>query len=303
MFRSSRRFSALAIGASMLSLGCGIDGSVGVDASLDVAALLTGGAPPASTSEEPVIFAADSRNHIVAFAESRPGHALYRAAITGMASGESIVGLDFRPSNGKLYGISTHGRLYVFDQRGPSGAAVSATAIAELGSRAWLGFEFIPSSDRIRVQGDNGLNLRLHPDFGVVVAIDGALRYVSGDVAAGSSAMIVATAYTNGEYNGGSAPSGSVLFALDATNDALVTMTSTSPNESQMRTVGRLGVDFTSHSSLDIAGSGQWALASLTTEANANASTLYRVDLGNGRAQALGRIAGEGSIRAMAVRR
>jgi hypothetical protein len=301
MFRSSRTFGSLALGASLFSLGCGIDGSLGVDTSLDVAALLAGGPPPASTSEEPVIFAADSRNHLVAFAESRPGQALYSAAISGMASGESIVGLDFRPSNGKLYGMSSHGRLYVFDQRGPSGTAVSATAIAELGHRAWLGFEFIPNSDRIRVHGENGLNLRLHPDFGVVVAVDAALRYVSGDIASSGGAVIVATAYTNGEYNGGSAPSSSVLFALDAANDALVTMTA--PNDGQVRTVGRLGVDFTAHSSLDIAGSSQWALASLTTAANADASTLYRVDLGSGRAQAIGRIAGEGSIRAMALRR
>ncbi|MGQ0537786.1 MAG: DUF4394 domain-containing protein, partial [Gemmatimonadaceae bacterium] len=225
----------------------------------------------------------------------------YSASISGMASGETIVGLDFRAANGKLYGIGSSGRLYVFDQRGPAGTSVSATAIAELNGRTSLGFDFNPAVDRIRVHGDGGLNLRVHPDLGIVVAVDLPLRYLSGDVSAGTTAEIVATAYTNADFNGGTPPSGTTLFALDARGDALVTFAS--PNDGQMRTVGELGVKFTSQSSMDIAGSGNSAIAALTSEANANATTFYRVDLTNGRAQAVGRIGGDATIRAIAARR
>ncbi|MGQ0641988.1 MAG: DUF4394 domain-containing protein [Gemmatimonadaceae bacterium] len=302
MLRSFRTMYSLIIAASNLgSLGCGLDAAVGVDANIDVAGMLAGGPPPASADQEPVVFAADSRNRLVAFTESRPGRLIYSATIAGMASSEAIVGLDFRASNGKLYGISSSGRVYVFDQRGPSGTAVSATAVAEVSGRSDVGFDFNPTVDRIRIHGSGGLNLRVHPDLGVLVAVDLPLRYVSGDVSAAATAEIVATAYTNGDYNGGTAPTSTTLFALDARGDALVTFAA--PNDGQMRTIGELGVKFTSQSSMDIARGSSSAIASLTAEANASASTLYRIDLTNGRAQAVGRIGGDATIRAIAARR
>ncbi|MGQ0538017.1 MAG: DUF4394 domain-containing protein, partial [Gemmatimonadaceae bacterium] len=119
MMRSFRNLYPFAIAVSSLaSLGCGVDAAVGVDGNIDVAAMLAGGPPPPSNSQETVVFAADSRSRLVAFTESRPGRLIYSASISGMASGETIVGLDFRAANGKLYGIGSSGRLYVFDQRG-----------------------------------------------------------------------------------------------------------------------------------------------------------------------------------------
>src|SRR5690606_11795882 len=52
-----------------------------------------------------------------------------------------------------------------------------------------LGFDFNPTVDRIRLVTDNEQNLRLHPETGMVVAIDGNLN--PGD------RTVNAVAYTN----------------------------------------------------------------------------------------------------------
>ena len=94
-----------------------------------------------------------------------------RQAITGLASGEVLVGVDFRPSTGVLYGIGrigtdATGQLYIVDVASGAASAVGARAIPLSG--ASFGVDFNPVPDLIRLVSDARQNVRLNPANGTV---------------------------------------------------------------------------------------------------------------------------------------
>jgi hypothetical protein len=113
--------------------------------------------------------------------------------ITGLTAGQVLVGIDYRPNNGLLYGLGYNSatgatQLYTIVP-GASGMASVATAVnptpivlnlgnASAGnSSKRIGFDFNPMADRIRVVSTNGTNYRLNPNDGSLVAQDGTLAY------------------------------------------------------------------------------------------------------------------------------
>lgn len=57
---------------------------------------------------------------LMSFTAANPGTILARTAITGIANGETLVGLDFRPATSELFGLGYNastqtGRLYVLN--------------------------------------------------------------------------------------------------------------------------------------------------------------------------------------------
>ncbi|RYY08635.1 MAG: DUF4394 domain-containing protein, partial [Cytophagaceae bacterium] len=113
--------------------------------------------------------------------------------ITGVTAGQVLVGIDYRPNNGLLYGLGYNAatgatQLYTIvpgASNTPSVAtAVNATPIVlNLGnttsgrSSMRIGFDFNPAADRIRVVSTNGSNYRLNPNTGGLAATDGNLAY------------------------------------------------------------------------------------------------------------------------------
>jgi DNA-binding beta-propeller fold protein YncE len=61
------------------------------------------------------IYAVDSKALLVAFDSARPATTLAMSVIRGLAPGESILGIDFRPANKKLYALGSTSRVYVVD--------------------------------------------------------------------------------------------------------------------------------------------------------------------------------------------
>jgi hypothetical protein len=115
------------------------------------------------------------------------------SSITGVTAGQMLVGIDYRPANGLLYGLGYNSatgdtQLYTIVP-GASGVAsvatpVNATPITlPLGqagnspSSKRIGFDFNPAADRIRVVSTNGRNYRLNPNTGGLVTQDGNLAY------------------------------------------------------------------------------------------------------------------------------
>jgi len=115
------------------------------------------------------------------------------STITGLTAGQVLVGIDYRPNNGLLYGLGYNSatgatQLYTIAP-GASGMAsvatpVNATPIVlDLGnasagnSSKRIGFDFNPAADRIRVVSTNGRNYRLNPNSGGLAAQDGNLAY------------------------------------------------------------------------------------------------------------------------------
>src|SRR5262245_60309492 len=118
--------------------------------------------------------------NLVSFDLNTPNIATSTVPIVGLAAGETLVGIDFRPLNGLLYGLGVNAAtdiatLYVISTRtGVAGAVGSFSGVGDLPSGGF-GFDFNPSVDRIRVTTDTGLNFRLNPNTGGVAGIDAAI--------------------------------------------------------------------------------------------------------------------------------
>ena len=120
-----------------------------------------------------------SNNSLIAFDTTNPDNPNPAVPITGVGTGETLVGIDIRPQTGRLYGLTTSAagvRLYVISPE--SGVATPLTAapvqfddgtnpVPIQGTN--FGFDFNPTVDRIRVVTDAGQNFRLNPNTGTLV--------------------------------------------------------------------------------------------------------------------------------------
>ncbi|MBA2269191.1 MAG: DUF4394 domain-containing protein [Verrucomicrobiota bacterium] len=89
-----------------------------------------------------LMVALTSDNRLLFFDSASPNTVTKIARITGLQAGETLIGIDFRPANGSLYGLATSGRGYQIDIS--SGKALAGTATVALnGTR--FGFDFNPS--------------------------------------------------------------------------------------------------------------------------------------------------------------
>jgi hypothetical protein len=240
-----------------------------------------------------IVFGLTTTNQLVLFSANDPGRIGYGVPIRGLASGERMLGIDFRPANGKLYGVSSASQLYVISPVSGIAQRVGVPFIPALAGNEF-GVDFNPTVDRLRIVSDTGQNLRVNPDTGAVAAVDGALNFAPADANAGRTPMAVAAAYTNNVAGATS----TMLYDIDAGRDVLVTQTP--PNAGTLNTVGSLGVKTSAPAGFDIAGTSSSGLAVLRP-GNGNASLLYRIDLATGKAFALGRVGGGSAIQDIAI--
>lgn len=246
----------------------------------------------ASPTGPRTVFALTNNNLLLSFNSNAPANVLATTGLSGLATGETILGIDFRPATGALLGISNQNKMYTINTTTGVVTQVGTTAFTPVLSGTHVGFDFNPTVDRIRVHTDLRQDLRLHPETGAVAAVDTALAYAAGDVGAGAAASIAGTAYTNSVAGATS----TVLFAIDSERDSLVRLNN--PNDGQLTTVGPLNISTTSDIGFDIAADGA-AYASLTT---GTASTFYTLNLTNGGANLVGAIGtGNQVIVALAV--
>jgi hypothetical protein len=220
------------------------------------------------------IFGIDTGNNLLRFGSMSPQNVTLNVAITGLQTGETVLGIDFRPANALLYALGSTSRLYVVDTTTAVATAVGFSAVgpfATLLSGASFGFDFNPTVDRLRVLSDLEQNLRLHPDNGNIAVIDTALTFAFGDPYYGNDPGIVATAYTN-SFVGASS---TTLYAIDANREALVVLQA--PNSGRMTRVGTLGtLDVNGATGFDIHGKTGVAYATLTASGK---SKLYTINL------------------------
>src|ERR1700712_460355 len=57
-------------------------------------------------------FGVDGSGNLVKFSVATPGIILSTTAITGLALGDTVIGLDFRPATGDLLALGSGSRLY-----------------------------------------------------------------------------------------------------------------------------------------------------------------------------------------------
>ncbi len=223
-------------------------------------------------------------NRLFFFDDATPGTIIRTAAVTGLQSGETLFGLDFRPATGQLYALSSTSRLYQLDVNSGAATAVgSAGAFSIVGTN--FGFDFNPTADRIRITSDSDQNIRVNPDDGTATS-DLTLRFAAGDPNDGVNAAVVASAYTNNFAGAGA----TILYDIDQNLDVLVIQDP--PNNGTLRTIGPLGVDTGENTGFDISGVTGRAYASLTVGGPlSGVPSLYTIDLVTGAATLIGEIA------------
>lgn len=232
--------------------------------------------------------------------------------VQGFASGEKIVGIDFRVARGDLYALSNQGRIFIINLSSGVATLVPGSKPTEPINDGHWGFDFNPAADKMRVVGKQNLNLRLHPDTGAIVDFDGKtlgtqmdprLTYDQGDVNAAYTPDIVAAAYT---YN----PTNEKLttnYAIDKQRGTLVMQgtkegatPAVSPNLGVLYTIGGLGIEPIQDASLDISDINNVALGTITTSASLPAK-LVVIDLTTGRAELLGHFPRGKTITGLAI--
>ena len=231
---------------------------------------------PAPVIQGRALYGLTCSNNLVEFGSGNPSTLARYVAITGMTAGASMVGIDFRPADGRLYGVGTDSRVYTIDTLTGAASAV-AGAFTPGVSGEHFGLAFSGAQDRLRLSSVEGnQNLSIDPLTGTVASADPDLAFAVGDANAGGNPAISALAYRE-------TGDGSTLYAVDATANALVTV---DPATGGLTTVGDIGRNVYLCSGLDIATDGT-AYASLSTD---NGSELYTVDLATGAATLLGNI-------------
>ncbi|MGB3493251.1 MAG: DUF4394 domain-containing protein [Elainellaceae cyanobacterium] len=225
-------------------------------------------------------YALTGSNALVAFSSTDPTN-VATTAITGVAG--TLLGIDVRPADGMIYGVSTTGTIYTINPA--TGVATAVSVLSETFSADQVtGFDFNPVADRLRLVGDNEQDFRINVDTGDVT-IDGDLAYDVGDANEGVDPTITAAAYTN-SFDGTPATQ---LYDIDADLDVLVLQNP--PNDGTLQTIGSLGVDFDTLGGFDILS----APNSTNLAFAVSNSTLYQIDLTTGAATSLG-IIGDGSL-------
>jgi uncharacterized protein DUF4394 len=254
----------------------------------------TSGPPPGTVFH--AIYGIDTLNTLIRFSNTAPGSITRSVDVSGLQSGEAILGIDFRPADGKLYALGSSSRLYTLDTLSGAATAVSVASFtpALVGTR--FGFDVDPVADLLRCHSDVDQNLLLSPTTGAVTATQSPLGYETSDVNAGADPALVATAYTNSVRP---APAATVLYAIDAARDALVTLPT--PSNGRIVTVGVLGVSTSGDAGLDIVGADGPAYATLTPPTG-GPSRLYFLNLTTGRATLIGTV-GSAVLRGIAVAR
>lgn len=203
---------------------------------------------------------------------------------------ERLLGIDVRPADKKLYGVSTDGTVVTIDPMTGETSKVS-TLDKMIPSSVQAIVDFNPAADKLRFMGSDGTNLRADVTSGKVTT-DGNLAFEQGDMHAGEKPNVVAAAYTNSHGK----PEKTAMYNIDATLAALIQQTK--PNDGTLKAIGKLGVDGAKSFAFDVQTSSDGANTAWLVADN----VLHTVALDTGKATKVGMIDGvNGKVRDIAV--
>lgn len=204
--------------------------------------------------------------------------------------GARLAGIDVRPANGWLYGVTMDGGLVTIDPK--TGKTEMKAQISEkLPAGAKLSVDFNPVADRLRVIGSDGTSLRINVEDGKAV-VDGRLKYADADANKGATPMAMAAAYSN-SFAG---TKETALYDIDAATGTLVKQAP--PNDGILNTLGSIGMKVTGPVAFDILSDGKggnwaWLMAG---------GKLHSVDLATGATKSVGAVAGlKGTVTDIAI--
>ena len=208
------------------------------------------------------------QNSLISFDTATPGTINFIGAITGVTAGDTLIGIDRRPSlganNGRLYAVGVNqgvgsARIYTLNETTAAATLGAALAADPADTTAPFpfttvqgtdfGIDFNPVPDRLRVTSNTGQNLRINVDNGLV-QLDVPLAYQSGDPNFGDAPIDLAVAYSN---NFGGATS-TTLRGVDVGQDPDALVIHTNPNGGSLQTSLSLAFNSLSNIAYDVSG-------------------------------------------------
>jgi hypothetical protein len=203
-----------------------------------------------------------------------------------------VVGIDQRPQDGKIYGVTDRNQIVSIDPANGRATQVSRLNMAFDGGGGRAVVDFNPVANRLRLMGMNGVNFRVNIETGEV-ARDGQLKYQDGSPQAGTTPRITAGAYSNSVAPPAGAPAagqpGAPVTALYTIDTLLGSYNlQAPPNDGVQQVRGMLGMAVPASLAFDILADG----AGGNTGFVLASGTLHTIDLTNGRLTATGAVAG-----------
>lgn len=191
-----------------------------------------------------------SGSSLVRFDTDRPERSRKPTAIRGLVGDSTLVGIDRRVQNRKLYGIGNSGGIYTVSATSTRAHKVGQLTVALDGTS--FGVDFNPAANALRIISNTGQNLR--QPFGTTdgptaaTVVDGPLTYPATPTAPATTASgVTGAAYTNNDLN---ADTATTLFDLDTNLDQVVIQSPA--NSGSLAATGKLGVDAGAHVGFDI---------------------------------------------------
>lgn len=244
-----------------------------------------------------------SPNTLAVFDTTAPTTVAFHA-ITGLGANETVRGIDTRPADGQLYGVTVTSasannsivRTYRLDPATGAATLIGATAAGLAGAGdVPTDIDFNPVVDRIRFVNTNDENARLNPG-------NGALSGDDTDLTPSVTSDIVAVAYDRSQAGA----TLTTLFAINRSGSQLARQGgidgAPSPNSGVVTNIGALGLTIggAADGGLDITAAGT-AYAALTNAAD-NLTRLYTINLVTGAATAISLIgSGASEVRSLAI--
>ena len=187
------------------------------------------------------LYGLTSNNILLRFDSASPGTIADAEFVSGLHAGERLVGMDFRPRTGQLFGVGIVSgatdtvRLYTINALTGAATQVPGSTSFTVTSGNSYGVDFNPTTDRLRVVNDGDENFRINPNNGARADtptndtdINSAGRQIEG------------IAYDRNFDTGFAVANRTTLYGISVTNSTLVTVgginQSPSPNGGRCKT-------------------------------------------------------------------
>jgi Domain of unknown function (DUF4394) len=179
---------------------------------------------------------------LVRFSTDTPGRTRNIGKVQkGLSGDQSLIGIDYRVQDGKLYGVGNNGGIYTLSDADASATRVGQLTVALMGTT--FGVDFNPAANRLRVISDAGQNLRHNiddatatmPPLAGMTQPDGTLTIPPATTPA---AGVTGAAYTNNDLDANTV---TTLFDIDTVNDTVVVQSPA--NAGLLAPAGKLQVD------------------------------------------------------------
>ena len=242
-----------------------------------------------ATAQAELIYGITTAGELVSFDSATANNVTNIGAVSGVVSGQTLRGVDFRPANGQLYAMSTLGaaaQLYTIDLSTGAATAIGAGLTLTGNTSTIVSLDFNPVVNALRVVTGGGQSYRVNANTGALIAQDTSIA-----TPAGVTPLILGIAYSNNLVGAAS----TTLYSYDFFLDNLATIGGVngapSPNTGIFNVIGNSGVvSGNAGAGFDISGATGTAYMSFDDFLGTpdNEPEFYTFDLSSGLATKIG---------------